>query len=353
MYRNTKMYDALMQMGRWFGYSPGYEDLCRVHLSRDSMDWYAYIARASEELVQQVKRMRRDKLSPKDFGLYVRSHPDSLLVTAANKMRSGEELTIEQSFSGLLRESYVLSTDEGANRKNSELIEELWERKFGGVDVEDTTKGFIFRDVDISIVAEFLRRFECHSRYVPPKVELLDYVELISLRRPKADVLLISPKGGGIGIAAIPLKNQQRSASKDQLLDIDTAWQLSKMRVASRGDEALGLNDEQKEEARQFALEGKGAKRRKKAPSVVPDSVDAQEKISVSDTHYRMIRKKPLLMIHSLEPLEDIGANPIPAFGVSFPFGDSVKVNAVVNKVWLRQMLGDNDDPDDEEDFDD
>lgn len=103
MYRNTKMYDALMQMGRWFGYRPGYQDLCRVHLSHDSIDWYAHIAEASEELVQQVKRMRRDKLSPKDFGLYVRSHPDSLLVTAANKMRSGEVLTIEQSFSGLSR----------------------------------------------------------------------------------------------------------------------------------------------------------------------------------------------------------------------------------------------------------
>jgi hypothetical protein len=36
MYRNTKMYDTLMQMGRWFGYRPGYDDLCRVYLSDDS-----------------------------------------------------------------------------------------------------------------------------------------------------------------------------------------------------------------------------------------------------------------------------------------------------------------------------
>ncbi|WP_254229068.1 Z1 domain-containing protein [Agrobacterium salinitolerans] len=32
MYRNTKMYDTLMQMGRWFGYRPNFEDLCRVSL---------------------------------------------------------------------------------------------------------------------------------------------------------------------------------------------------------------------------------------------------------------------------------------------------------------------------------
>jgi len=29
--RTTKMYDTLMQMGRWFGYRPGYLDLCRLY----------------------------------------------------------------------------------------------------------------------------------------------------------------------------------------------------------------------------------------------------------------------------------------------------------------------------------
>ena len=28
--RNSKMYDTLMQMGRWFGYRPDYQDLCRI-----------------------------------------------------------------------------------------------------------------------------------------------------------------------------------------------------------------------------------------------------------------------------------------------------------------------------------
>jgi hypothetical protein len=350
MYRNTKMYDALMQMGRWFGYRPGYEDLCRVHLSRDSMDWYAHIAEASEELVQQVKRMRRDRLSPRDFGLYVRSHPDSLLVTATNKMRSSEEITIEQSFSGLLRESYVVPTDREANEKNIDLIEEMWSCKFGGATAVETSKGFILRDVRMAILAEFVRRFECHSRYTPQRAELLGYIEQISSRRPEADVLIISPKAGNIGISGIPIRNQQRSATKEQLLDNNSAWQLSKMRVASRGDEALGLDDAQREEARQIAIEGKAAKPAKKKGAAALD--DDPGTVSVSDTHYRMVRNKPLLMIHSLEPLNDLVTSPIAAFGVSFPFGDSEKVKAVVNRVWLKQMLGTSDDPDDEEDYD-
>ena len=79
MYRNTKMYDTLMQMGRWFGYRPGFEDICRVYLSRDSINWYSHISMAADELVQQVKRMRRDGLSPKQFGLYVLALPVFLL----------------------------------------------------------------------------------------------------------------------------------------------------------------------------------------------------------------------------------------------------------------------------------
>ena len=66
--------------------------------------------------------MRRDGLSPKDFGLYVRSHPDSLLITAANKMRHGQKVTVEQSFSGRLRESYVVYIDPELNDRNFDLI---------------------------------------------------------------------------------------------------------------------------------------------------------------------------------------------------------------------------------------
>lgn len=31
-YRNSKMYDTLMQMGRWFGYRNNYEELCRIYI---------------------------------------------------------------------------------------------------------------------------------------------------------------------------------------------------------------------------------------------------------------------------------------------------------------------------------
>jgi hypothetical protein len=331
MYRNTRMYDTLMQMGRWFGYRPGFEDLCRVHLSRDSNNWYSHIAAAAEELTQQVKRMRRDGLSPKDFGLYVRSHPDSLLITAANKMRSGQEVTVEQTFSGRLRESYVVSTDPDVNARNFELIVEHWRDGFGGLPAEATEKGVIFRDVPVTAIEAFLARFECHSTFAGIKSDVVNYLERIAEKRPLTDVLLISPSGIP-GENPFTLRNQVRVVGKDQ--PNGTAWRLNKDRVASRGDEKLGLSDAQRKEAEALARgeDGTGA---------------------VSDTHYRMVRNRPLLMIHSLEPRNGAVTGPIAAFGVSFPYGDySTTINVVVNKVWLQQMQGYGDDPDEEEDYD-
>ena len=332
MYRNTKMYDTLMQMGRWFGYRPGFEDLCRVHLSRDSINWYSHIAEAAEELTQQVKRMRRDGLSPKDFGLYVRSHPDSLLITAANKMRDGQKVTVEQSFSGRLRESYVVSIDPEVNGRNFDLISEHWRGGFGGLPEKDTEKGLIFRDVPITVVENFLTRFETHSTFAGIKTDVVNYLERIAEKHPLADVLLISPGGIPGDGGPFTLRNQVRVVGKDQ--PNGTAWRLNKDRVASRGDEKLGLDDEQRKEAVKLACgeDGTGA---------------------VSDTHYRMVRNRPLLMIHSLEPRDGAVAGPIAAFGVSFPYGDYLTtVNVVVNKVWLQQMQGYADDPDEEEDYD-
>lgn len=52
-YRNTCTYDVLMQMGRWFGYRRGYEDLFRIWTHKASAEWYAEIADATEKLKER------------------------------------------------------------------------------------------------------------------------------------------------------------------------------------------------------------------------------------------------------------------------------------------------------------
>jgi hypothetical protein len=222
--------------------------------------------------------MRRDGLSPKDFGLYVRSHPDSLLITAANKMRSGQEVTVEQSFSGRLRESYVVSTDPDVNARtfaDRGALARRIRRAAGGVH----RKG---RHLQRRPVAggRLPHPVRGPPTFAGQKSDVVSYLERIAEKRPLTDVLLISPGGLGRQRAVHP---EESGARRRQRSADGTSWRLNKDRVASRGDEKLGLDDAQRKEAEALAggEDGTGA---------------------VSDTHYRMVRNKPLLMIHSLEP---------------------------------------------------
>jgi hypothetical protein len=91
-YRNTATYDTLMQMGRWFGYRPKYDHLCRIWITNSSANWYRDIAESTEELKKDLARMNMQKLTPKEFGLRVRNDDAALEITARNKMRTATEI---------------------------------------------------------------------------------------------------------------------------------------------------------------------------------------------------------------------------------------------------------------------
>lgn len=328
MYRNTRMYDTLLQMGRWFGYRPGYEDLCKVHLSGDSINWYSHIAESTEELVKQVRRMRRRKMTPREFGMYVLAHPDRvLIVTAANKMRAGEEIVINQNLTGKLMETTTLSLDPLINSDNEKIIENFWEKLKG--EAKPTIKGWFVPDVSIDDIEDFIIKFKHHKDASLHKSVILDYLEAIKESYPNGDVLFISK--GEANDTPFSLGAQERTAKYAK----KEKWLLSGYRLASRGDEKLGLTPAQISAAEAEAAADDESKTKKP-----------------SDYHYRLIRNKPLLMIHILEPVDNLAFSNyrVPAFGVSYPDGLTRKeVRVVANRIWLEQMQGPSDDPSEEE----
>lgn len=123
-YRNTKMYDTLMQMGRWFGYRDGYVDLCRLWTSEESASWYAHIAEATEELRTEIKRMSWENRRPTDFGLKVRSAEDTpLIVTARNKLKHSEQIKLVRQLNGRMTETAILPSNKNEVEANNNIIE--------------------------------------------------------------------------------------------------------------------------------------------------------------------------------------------------------------------------------------
>jgi hypothetical protein len=121
--RASKMYDTLMQMGRWFGYRPGYVDLCRIFTSDELTRWYKHITIASEEMRRDFDYMFLLKKTPKEFGLKVRTHPGVLKITAANKFRYKKIMSL--SYSGELEQTYQFKIDKSKFRKNFDAVIDL------------------------------------------------------------------------------------------------------------------------------------------------------------------------------------------------------------------------------------
>jgi hypothetical protein len=121
--RTTRMYDALMQMGRWFGYRPGYLDLCRLFTTKMLSNWYRYIALADEELRREFDYMVKAGLTPERYGLRVRTHPAGMIVTALNKMSHG--VNRQLSWEGTLVQTTDLPKDAARIDANIAATEKL------------------------------------------------------------------------------------------------------------------------------------------------------------------------------------------------------------------------------------
>lgn len=171
-YRNTATFDVLMQMGRWFGYRRGYEDLFQIWTSHTSALWYAEVAKASAELKNDIREMFDQQLTPKDFGIKVRDNCDDLQITASNKMRSAVSKDMMFSFYGNIYDTPYITTKIEHNKINTQQVQELashllsegyalkyTDYRKADKDVNDTSDGSsrYFADVPKDVVVEFLR----------------------------------------------------------------------------------------------------------------------------------------------------------------------------------------------------
>lgn len=126
-YRNTSTYDVLMQMGRWFGYRRGYDDLFRIWTHKESAEWYAEIAESTEQLKDDMKTMRELEMKPKSFGIRVRNNSTKLKITAANKMRNSSEEYEYESYYGGYFETPYMTYDIDIQKANYKITEAFLE----------------------------------------------------------------------------------------------------------------------------------------------------------------------------------------------------------------------------------
>ena len=157
--RKSKTYDALLQMGRWFGFRPGYEDLIRLWTTEDIQEDYRYLADIEDELREEIREID----DPSVVAVKIRADRKKLNVTSPNKMRNAAPVNINHS-----GKSYQVTRFEEQNDKclkhNIQVLESLI-KSIGST--QEALRGknngsYLFEGVPVGTIIDYLTNYQVH-----------------------------------------------------------------------------------------------------------------------------------------------------------------------------------------------
>lgn len=335
-YRNSVMYDTLMQMGRWFGYRRNYEDLCQVWMSEESYSWYQHISEATDELRDEINRIYYSNLTPLDVGIKVRSSEGALIVTAKNKMRSAGDYIADLSLNGDYIEAPHFSKSSQIINRNIEAVKNLINAlQLNGYTVADPNELSLayksakqILDVKKEIIVDFLKQVETHHRninFIAPKLaeliensseELLDTWDIAFAQGKSRNEFNILGK----------TINRVERSTENITSSIIT---LRKHRIGSLGMATCGLTETQCTQIEEWIKKRNKKYSEKRAPDKEYFKTD--------------IKRKPLLVIYLIDvkSSENITrSQPLVGLGIGIPNLKEPRELSYaykVNTTWLKE----------------
>ncbi|MFV8271484.1 Z1 domain-containing protein [Flavobacterium sp. GT2N3] len=311
--RNTVFYDTLMQMGRWFGYRSGYEDLCKIYMPYNKIVDFAEIISATEELMDDFKIMADNNMTPEKFGLAIKQNPSSALqITARNKQKNVREFTYSMQLNGKGKETSVISSKPEDIKKNLETIGHLV--GLLSKEPERVISHYLWRDIDRQLIFNFLEKFITFQNDplgLMARMPVSFVKRYIEENETNWDIALFSGLGVSFRVSEdVTIQKEKRFVR----LDDDGNYQLENRQVSSGTSEAISLQESERKQ------------------------------VGTDRPQARRLLPRPLLRLHILEPtskLSTLTVDVLPAFGISFP-GDITNDNTVtlkINTVYYSNLL--------------
>ncbi|MCD4653230.1 Z1 domain-containing protein, partial [bacterium] len=324
--RVSTMYDTLMQMGRWFGYRDGYNDLCRIYTTEELRDWYRFIAGSMVELRNELNYMALQNTDPLHFGLRVRNHPGRLAITSAQKRRDAEMIQI--SFAGRSQETVVF--DPQFSVININALENLIQRlgPSSHLPVDQSKPRYQWKEVSAETVMLFLHEYRTHdeaavrvnpdnhANFIENQTSINELIEwdvvIISRATPLYTVTLADIEIGCVTRNALDIRNDK----------------ISIRRLLSPADQLLDLSEDELRNAR------------------IQDGLDVDGNAIPRPNTIRRVRppERGLLLIyvcHGERGGRTYGepGNEILGYGLSFPYSDNtVPTEFLANPVYIDQQ---------------
>jgi len=223
--RNATTYDTLLQMGRWFGFRPGYADLTAIYVEETMANRFADLARVELELRADLAKYARKPNPPTPLQLMpkIRSHP-ALAVTPRNKM--GAATTIRISFQNSESETVTFPLNDRTALRNNQQAARTFVRGLSTPAMSVTPEGMhVWKDVPAARILEFLDSYTFGAAPVVNRANLTKYVSRQNRRGELVLWDVIIPRGSG---AAEPFywtddvlaRKVERSGYKEQSIKV-------------------------------------------------------------------------------------------------------------------------------------
>lgn len=217
--RPANQYDTLLQMGRWFGYRLGYEDLPRIWMPRDLKLRFRALASVEQEIRDDIEQYRLRDLTPMDLAVRIRAIP-GMAITAANKMRAARRCAV--SYWGTHRQTFRFAhTDAVLLERNWAAGSELVSRIDAlGLRDRDAVDRKLWRNVPRSSVRRFLEAYfvEPTQADLLPAM-LLPFVDGTDPRLSRWNVGIVESGRGRDSDAALGTIGSVRMVNRARLKD--------------------------------------------------------------------------------------------------------------------------------------
>ena len=162
--RGTNNADTLMQMGRWFGYRPGYLDACKLFTSKEALRRFDEASIIIEDLENKLDEMIKDGKTPREFTIWIQDNPDVLKLTRPNLLRNLHSLTLD--FNDKLQQSTHFQIDKEKIEKYYNNFKEYirsintdWEEKKSFIIKRNVTSDKIIEALQIDGLKDILINF--------------------------------------------------------------------------------------------------------------------------------------------------------------------------------------------------
>ncbi|MBI1934883.1 Z1 domain-containing protein [Candidatus Woesearchaeota archaeon] len=254
--RRTVMYDTLMQMGRWFGFRFGYEDLTRIYTTAELADWFRDLAFVEHQLRNDLQVFEEQLLTPLEVGMRIKTHPQ-MQVTSRLKRRYASETTIAQSYSEHIEQTFkfplnklgdlAYQADQNLNLVK-DFLSNLGEPKM-------YKKGPLWSEVPAQKIVEFLNKYVTDegarnislpliSSYIEKQVSKNELIKwtIAVCGRESLD--------SNLGEVDWGLKTKIRQISRTRLGDSESLGV-----ITSPGDESIGLSKEEIKKVNEISKE--------------------------------------------------------------------------------------------------